>query len=240
MSDVPAATVVPTFAPAPGAPSTVPAAASTPAAAPVDAAKPAATPAAPAAPAAAAPAKTDAPAAPKRLIADAPADAPKADAAPAKAAEAKPADWTLEAPKDSILTKDELGGLESYAKSSGLDKAKAEALAKTIHEQRAAEVGRTNDLWYSQSMSDPEIGGDKMPATVANVQRALAAYATPDERKAIANSPFANNPLFLRILNRAAGGLPSEDKIIAGGAPAAGGMPTDAAGAIAAIYGKRR
>lgn len=227
----PAATVTPTFAPAPNAQAPVAApAAAVPAAAPV---------AAPAAPVAKAPEAAAAPVAPRRLIMD--AEAPKAEATTAKAPEAaKPADWTLEIPKDSLLTKDEFAGLETYAKGAGLDKDKATALAKTIAEQRTAEVSRTNDLWYTQSMSDPEIGGEKMPATVANVQRALAAYATPDERKAIANSPFANNPLFLRILNRAASGVPTEDKIIAGGTSGAGGMPTDSAGAIAAIYGKRR
>lgn len=228
MSDqTPAATVTTMLAPAPGTPPAT--AASAPAAAPAAVATPVA--AEPAKPAAAAPVDT----APKRLITEAPAVAPKAEEP--KAAAPVATDWTLDAPADGPVSATEIKALESQAKKLGLSKDQAQAFVSFRAEQTKADIGRTNDLWYEQSHADPEIGGTKMPATVANVQKALGAWATPEERKAIANSPFANNPLFLRILNRAAAALPREDVVHTGQAPSTSAYPKTQAEAAKLLYG---
>lgn len=236
MIDVPAAVVTPMMAPAPG---TMPAAAATPFA-PVSASIP------PAPVAAVEPVKASEPAAavpavaPKRLIVDAPAKVdPAAKVEPAKEA-AKPAEWKLEAPKDSMVSQGEVAALEAKAKSLGFSRENAQALLQHRAEQVRADIQQTNDLWYDQSMADPEIGGAKMPATQANVQKALSAFATADERKAIAGSPFANNPLFLRILNRAAASLPSEDTVHVSHAATQSDYPTDAASAAQYMYGRNK
>jgi len=241
MTDVPAATVTPMMAPAPGQP--VPSVGNT---APVSASIPPAPVAPVVEPVKASPAADAvAPAAiaPKRLIVDEPVKADIAKTEPAKevAKEApKVAEWKLEIPKDSLVSQGEVTALEAKAKTLGISQENAQAILLHRTEQVKAEIQRTNDLWYDQSMADPEIGGAKMPVTQANVQKALAAYATADERKAIASSPFANNPLFLRILNRAAAGLPSEDRVHVSQALTQSEYPTDPTSAAQYMYGRTK
>lgn len=229
---VPAATVTTMLAPAPGTPpANVATAPVIPAATPAPAPAAAVEPAKPAVPAAVAPEV-----APKRLITD--AAAPVAD--PAKPAVAPAADWKLDAPTSGPISAQEVTALEAQAKKLGLSKDQAQAFVTHRTEQVTAEITRTNDLWFEQSNADPEIGGAKMPATVANVQKALGAWATAEERKAIAGSPFANNPLFLRIMNRAAAALPREDAVHTGAPPIAGNYPTTQAQAAAVLYPAKR
>jgi len=230
-SPAPAATGTPS---APAGASTAPAAQSGTPAAAAPAAKPADKPA-------------DAPAAPARpktlIVEDEPAAAEKpADKAaePAKVEEVKPADWKLEAPKDAGLDPADVAALDKSFKSVGLDKTKAQALLNEHAAMQKAQVNRAYEVWHDEAMKDPEIGGEKMTATLANVKRALGAFATTDERKAIANSPFANNPLFLRILNRAAAALPTEDATkVVGGQPVGKQMPTNLQEAINLMYPKK-
>ena len=217
---------------APGAPvaASVPGPSATPAAAPT--APPVAAPAA-AIPPTSATEKPATPAAPKRILTtDAPAEAAK------EGATAPPApDWKLDMPKDAPFHETEFKALTETAKKAGLTQVQAEALVKHRVEQTHAEINRVNDLWYDQVSKDPEIGGQNLATTVANAKRALAAWATPDERKAIANSPFANNPMFLKILNRAAAALPTEDKAIPGNATSAPERPMTPEGAAQVMYG---
>lgn len=223
MSEAPAAVSPPPFAPDPrvaqaslSAPLPTPTPAATPALAPVAAAKAEVQPEI----------KTEAPAAPKRLITDAPAPTAEAPKTETVKADAAPADWKVEAPKDTLLSTHELSSVEAYAKKAGLTKDQAQGFVNEQHQLKQAEISRTNDLWYDQSNADPEIGGAKMPATVANVQKALGAFATAEERKSITNSPFANNPLFLRIMNRVAASLPKEDQTVPGASMSQNTAPT--------------
>lgn len=187
------------------------------------------------APVAAAPAVAT-PAAP-RLLGD-PVPAAKAEAVadpkaadPAKPGEpAKPVEWTLAAPKDSPITADRAKAIESFAKTEGISQAQAEKMLA----REAAEISEVGKAWQTQTMAHPEIGGANYDATIENANRALNAFATPEERKAILGSEFRKNPIFLAILNRAAKGLTREDIVIPSSpAPAA---PLSAA---ERIYGRR-
>lgn len=191
-------------------------------------------------------------AAPAKLLGDAPATdktaaVPGADAAKNDPAAPKASDWTLTIVDGSPLSVEDGQALEALAKKHGMTEAQAKAIlerdvAKATESTKAAETARVQAAdkiasdWYAQAQADTEIGGDKLPIATANAKRALLAFATADERKAISDSPFANNPLFLRILNRAAAALPKEDTVHQGGAPKSDG-PIDPA---AAIYGSRR
>lgn len=160
---------------------------------------PAATPA-PAAPAANVAPQTAAPAAPRGLGDPAPAkaEAPAAPAAePAKAPEAKPADWKLEAPKDSLLQAERVAQVEQYAKAEGYTREQAQKLI----ERENAEVLATQNAWLKAAQAHPEL--KDWDAAIDNANRALNQLATAEERKQIASSPFKHNPLFLAILNRA-------------------------------------
>lgn len=191
------------------------------------------------APAKVEPKASDAPAAPKPKTLIVEDDAPAADAKPTdKAAEpAKPADWSLELPKDSNFSAEDVAAYDKSFKAAGLTKDAAQRLLTDQASMRKAEVSRAYEVWHDQAMKDPEIGGEKMPATLANVKRAMGAIFTPEERKAIANSPFANNPLFLRGMNRAAALIPVEDVVKAvGGQPVGKQMPQNSQEAARLMY----
>jgi hypothetical protein len=181
--------------------------------------------------------------APKRLLSFAD-EAKKDDAAAVSAkaaadAAAKPEDWKLERAKDSQITQVEFDAMAAKAKALNLSKDQANALLQERSTYQAAENRRVNDQWHAEAMADAEIGGAKMPATVANAQKVLTAYATPAERKAIADSPFANNPFFLRFCNRIAAAMPAEDTVHTGDKPAGGKQyPRNPAEAARAMYNK--
>jgi hypothetical protein len=197
------------------------------------------------APAADAKKPADAPAAPvsakpKTLIVE---DEPAAGDKPAaeKAPEPPKADWKLEAPKDHALDPADLGALEKSFKGAGLDQAKAQALLNEHAALQKSQVERAYTVWHDQAMKDPEIGGEKMPATLTNVKRAMGLLCTAEERKVIANSAFANNPIFLRVMNRAAALIPQEDGTkIVGAQPVGKQMPSTVAGAVDLMYGHLR
>lgn len=184
-----------------------------PVAAVVDAGKPAVTPVVPATPTAAKDAKADAvPEAPKRLLADEPAkpvdavkDAPKAE------------EWKLETPKDSLVTAAEFTAMEAEAKKLGLTKDQANGLVSFRDAQARAEFTATDKRWYDEAMANPDIGGTKMPETVALCKKFMAAHMPPEMVKAVINSPFANNPVFLYITSKAGALMATEDKVHASG-----------------------
>lgn len=156
------------------------------------------------------------------------ADAPKTDAAaPAKPADVKPVDWKLAAPEGVTLAAEDLGAIEAFAKENGLSQAQAEkVLARDVASRAAAETARQTqattigETWRAETEKHPEIGGAKLAEAVKNAQRTLAAYATPEERKAIIDTPYANNPVLIAILSRAAKNIPVEDTLHAGAAQA--------------------
>lgn len=156
------------------------------------------------------------------------AEAPKTDAsAPAKPAETKPVDWKLTAPEGVTLAAEDVGAIEAFAKENGLSQAQAEkVLARDVASRAAAETARQTqattigETWRAETEKHPEIGGAKLAEAVKNAQRTLAAYATPEERKAIIDTPYANNPVLIAILSRAAKNIPAEDVLHAGAATA--------------------
>lgn len=165
-------------------------------------------------------------------------------------AEAKTAEIVLKAPEGVTIADETLRAVETYAKAEGLSQKQAENLLARETKGRAdadtawkasqaAEVAKVADVWRSEAEKHPEIGGDKLPVAIADAKRALAAYATPEERKAIADSPFANNPMFIAIMSRAAKGLPVEDVMVPG--TGGGAAPTQSAAQIMYphMYGKK-
>lgn len=155
------------------------------------------------------------------------AETVKPDAAsPAKPADAKPVDWKLTAPEGVTLAAEDVGAIEAFAKENGLSQAQAEkVLARDVASRAAAESARQTqattigETWRAEAEKHPEIGGAKLPAAVEAAKRALAVYATPEERKAIADSPFGSNPMFIAIMARAGKGVPVEDTVHTGAGP---------------------
>ncbi len=181
-----------------------------------------------------------------------PAAVPAADAAKGTAEPAKADDWKLEAPKDVTVDAKDLTAAETFAKANGLTKAQAEKVLARDLELRTAnseaqklQIKTAEDTaantFAEQVEKHPELGGTHLPQTIANAKRALTAFATPEERKAILASPFGNHPVLIAILNRAAASLPAEDATALTGAVVPGSEPiTTHAGAAKAIYGAKK
>lgn len=190
----------------------------------------------------------------KALLADAVATPPDAAKTPTDAAaEAKAlADaWKLEAPKDVTVDAADLTAVETFAKENGLSKAQAEkVLARDITARAASTAAQTAEreaaittaanTFAEQVEKHPDLGGAKLPQTIANAKRALVAFATPDERKAILASPFGNHPVLIAILNRAAASLPVEDSAALAGSANAPAEVASHIDAAHAVYGPNR
>jgi hypothetical protein len=183
------------------------------------------TAAAAAGPSTAVDAKAAAPAAPERLLADKPVD-PKA-AETVKVEAIKPADITLKAPEGVEIVDADLRSIEAFAKENGLSQAQAEKILArdlegrtALKTSREAEITKASDTWLEQTKALPEFAGDKLGPAVENAKRAMVDIYTPEERKLIAESAFANHPLLLKALARHGASLPKEDTIHAGAAKA--------------------
>lgn len=157
-------------------------------------------------------------------IAD-PAAAKPADAAATPAAETKPAttEWSLKAPEGAAISADDLKAVEAFAKDNGYSVAQAEKLLGRDLAQRAAaqaaqeaETKSIGQTWLDQAKADPVIGGDKFAATQEAAKQGMMAVLTPEQRQLIADSPFANNPLWLSAMAKVASLLPKEDTLQAG------------------------
>lgn len=167
-----------------------------------------------------------------RLLGDEKPATPAAEPAKVEAPKAeapKAAEWTLTAPKDTPITAERAKAIETFAKAEGMNQAQAEK----IMAREAGEVSAIGKTWHEQCLSHPEIGGANYDGAIDNANRALAQFATPEERATIMASEFRKNPLFIAILNRAGKTLTREDTVITS-------TPAPAAKMSAAqrIYGK--
>lgn len=204
-----AAAAVAAFAQTPAAVANQAAAAITPASAPVAAAAPAAA------------AKL-----PNTLLSETPADVvPAAKTAAAVAAEAaKPAaapEYALAIPESGRLTKDQVSGIEAFAKSHGM----TEAQAKQVLAREDLNVANAFDQARDQLIADPVLGGAKIDQTIATTKQVLGAFFSPEDRKLIASMPIANSRLLHSFCAKVAALIPQEDVSRLGGNPAPSSTP---------------
>lgn len=89
--------------------------------------------------------------------------------------------------------------------------------------QQASETGsaRWNEQqqsWQTEIQNDPELGGDKLPTTVANIARVMDRFATPEVRDILNQTGLGNNPHLVRFMN-AVGKQFAEGGVVPGGRP---------------------
>lgn len=70
--------------------------------------------------------------------------------------------------------------------------------------------------WAETVKADKEIGGDKLPATLANTKRVMDSFGSPALKEALNQSGYGNHPEFIKFVNKI-GSLISEDNFVAGG-----------------------
>jgi len=129
------------------------------------------------------PAKAETPAPP------APPETPKAPTEPAPApaqpapADAIPESYQIKPPEGVKLDDALITALTPQFKELGLSSAKAQKLAETFigYQQKNAAATMAADL--DRTMKDPEIGQMNWGRTLSEVNRALSAFTTPEDRK---------------------------------------------------------
>lgn len=200
------------------------------------------TPAAPAAPALETPVNasllTDDNPAPTAGEGDAPAPETKdeskpgeGEAAPEGAPEAYEDFTTPEGVQLDPAVAEEFKGL---AKDLGLSQEKAQKVADVIAKQtqaftvgQTAEVQRVNAGWITETQNDKEIGGDKLPETLAAAKAAMEATTTPQLRELLKRTGLGNNVEVIRHFAKIAPAYMA-DKHVPGGAAPGGSTKTAA------------
>lgn len=88
-------------------------------------------------------------------------------------------------------------GLSPELAQAVLDQQHAEVLAHQNHLIADAEQVRRVD-WVNMTKSDPEIGGEKLPATLQASARARAEFFNPAFNKMLDDTGLGNHPEFVR------------------------------------------
>ena len=136
-----------------------------------------------------------------------------AQATETKAADEKPKarnapeQYDLKTTNGEVFDSGVLSAFTSVAKELDLSN---ESAQKVLDKVAPALEARTNQqiqgMWSqfaSETKADKEIGGDKLPETLANAHKALDALASPELRKLLVESPIGSHREMLRFLAKA-------------------------------------
>lgn len=156
--------------------------------------------------------------------------------------EAAPDYSGLEIPDGSPLDASLLESAAAFAGEHGLTPEQAQAIIDR-DSQRAVEgaeawVTQVN-AWEQQVRSDPDLGGDKLAATVQAGKAALAAYFSPEFAAELNQSGMGNHPEFIRGLAKIhARHLAEPTQFARGGQPASSDERTRAFPNSPDLYGE--
>jgi len=177
------------------------------------------------------------PAAPESLLNDKPAvdpaaEPPKTDE-PAQAID--PASYKVEGLPDGITIEDPLvksfleGAAKGALSNEAVNSVLAEIAPKVAEQLRAPYLAwkTTNDAWQAEVKADPDIGGAKLPQTIATIKKGIERFGGNAEQQAAINKAFndtgaGNHPAVIKLLHSAFSklvegtpvvGSPAEQKI---------------------------
>lgn len=135
----------------------------------------------------------------------------------------------LELPQGSKLHQSDAERIATYAREQGLsaDEAKAHLAesdkAVTAFETRQQEGAKAQrEGWVTEWQADPKLGGDNLPTTQKNIQRAIDKFVPKGLQEKLVATGFGAYPDMVRLLN-SVGAAMAEDGGINAGAPGGGG-----------------
>lgn len=128
-----------------------------------------------------------------------------------------PEKYDLKIPKDSLLEKDQVEEIETFAKQQGFSNDQAQELLnreekllsgykETLHQ----EFEEKTSQWLEDIKSDKQLGGDNYKKNIATATRVVDRFATDDFKKALNESGFGNHPELVRTFVKI-GNAMSED-----------------------------
>ena len=98
------------------------------------------------------------------------------------------------------------GRFNELAKSLKLTKTQADELAKSMHTELAQSMQRqhvaTLKQWEESTISDSEIGGDKLNESVRYANSAIKKYGTPELETILKSTPLGSHPEIIRMLSK--------------------------------------
>lgn len=126
------------------------------------------------------------------------------DAGKAPAEATAPESYDFKMPEGVRMSKDVLDQFGELAKAGKLSQEQAqEALGKFVQARQReveTEVTRLAAEAKADLLADPEIGGDKWPATQASIKRALDAFGDPEAVEVLTHPMVGNNRAIARML----------------------------------------
>lgn len=147
--------------------------------------------------------------------------------------ETAPEKYDLTLPEGSPFADSDLVGFAAEAKAMGLTNKAAQAMVNA----RAEQIAQAADRYLTELKADPELGGDKLDATVATAAKGRDVLFPPgSEEAALINDWFertglGNHKLLVKAFHRL-GRMVAEDKVVT--PRATGRVETDA---IEKFYG---
>ncbi len=127
--------------------------------------------------------------------------------------------YAIEVPKELEEHVDKAGleKFSAWAKAEGFTLEQANKLAKYDLERRAAAVAAETETvvnqdkaWLAEVTADKDIGGDKMPVTKANMDRAVVKFGPPGMGKRLELLGMGNHPDIVKFTS-AVGAALAED-----------------------------
>ena len=152
------------------------------------------------------------------------AAAAKPDEAAATPAKVVPETYEFKTPDGAPLEGEFLGEFSAVAKELGLSQEEATKVAEigakmatNFNVQQEQALARQATEWADAVTADKDIGGDKLPETLAIAKKALADLGTPELKDLLEKSKFGNHPEVIRFMAKAGKAISQDSKLVSGG-----------------------
>ena len=139
-----------------------------------------------------------------------------------------PEKYDLKLQEESLIDSAYLEQFQAYAKEKKLTQDQAQELLqreeiarKSYYDSQIQKWEQVKEQWKTQTMSDPEIGGEKFAENAELAKRTLEKFSTPQFISALDSSGYGNHPELVRVFARI--GQAMKDASIIGGNVNTGG-----------------
>lgn len=142
--------------------------------------------------------------------------------------EGAPEKYEFTAPEGVTFDQALLGKFEPLAREMNLNQANAQKLVDLYAEAQAGNTqalaenwAKQGQTWLSEVKADPEIGGEKLPQTIRNIEAVQKTFGTPKLTESLKAMGLDNHPELVRFFNKV-GSQMVEGSFVHGGHDAKG------------------
>ncbi len=139
-----------------------------------------------------------------------------------------PEKYDLKLEEGSLLDPSHVEQFESFAKEKKMTQEQAQEFLQREHkaiqsfyESQQQKFEQTKEAWKQQTISDPEIGGEKFNENIELAHRALKQFGSETFMQAIESTGYGNHPEMVRVFARI-GKMMAESKIVTPGTQTGG------------------